>query len=536
MRLIHRSRTVANPSDVLEKISVFLAELRSSHPRDQVIHHILELLSTLIPSDAAGLLCYHQDSRTIEFLQGRGAWASLANQSIHAAATSSSLSTDPVTEAFLRERFPNKGGASMFLMGIPLKARSHEIGSLWIGRDSASRQAFSNEEIKIAHIVADVAAGAMLQNGLCERVEKQQFQISAMRSVQQTITSSLDSSFTLNVFLDQVTTQLDMDAATVMVLGSKSSEMGVAATRGFFEATRSHSLLWADHSLASQACVERKTVFLAGARSDDLTILSHPLMRSEGFVVYYATPLIAHGQVKGVLEVFRRSPRKLDPEWTELFESLALQGAIAVENYESFENLQRTHSELALACDSTIEGWCRAVDLRAQEAEGHSLRVADLAIRLAEKMGIAPEQMTSIRRGSLLHDIGILGIPDRILWKPGVLTEEEWKLMREHPKLAENLLAPIEFLRPSMDIPRYHHERWDGQGYPYRLSGTDIPPAARLFSIVDVWDSMQSQRPFRKPWTRVETINYIREASGSQFDPSVVLAFLNLMQESAETV
>jgi HD-GYP domain-containing protein (c-di-GMP phosphodiesterase class II) len=310
--------------------------------------------------------------------------------------------------------------------------------------------------------------------------------------------------------------------------------MTVAATRGFLEAARSHSLLWADHSLAPQACLERQTVFLAGTRLDDPVVQSHPLMKSEGFAVYYATPLIIHGQVKGVLEVFRRSPRKLDLDWTDLFESLALQGAIAVDNYESSEKLQRTHSELALACDSTIEGWCRAVDLRAQEAEGHSFRVADFAVRLAEKMDIAQEQMVTIRRGSLLHDIGMIGIPDRILWKTDNLTEDEWKEMQEHPKLAEGLLSPIEFLRPSMDIPRYHHERWDGQGYPYHLSGRDIPPAARLFSVVDVWDSLQSRRPFRSPWTRTEASQYIREVSGSQFEPEAVSAFLDLIQESNE--
>jgi HD-GYP domain-containing protein (c-di-GMP phosphodiesterase class II) len=534
MRLVRRSLTVASPSDVLENISFFLADLQSSHSSDKITHKILKLLSDLVPSDAAGLFCYHPESQVVEILQGQGAWVSLTNQSIPVEDNFSSLSTDPSTAAYLYARFPHKRSTPAHLLGIPLKSNNREIGALWIGRDSMNWPGFTKEESKIAYLVADVAACAMLQTRLCERVEKQQLQIFAVRSVQQAITSSLDLSVTLNVFLDQVTTQLDMDAATVMVLGSKSSEMTVAATRGFIESTLSHSLLWADHSLAPQACIERKTVFLAGTQTDDPIILNHPLMRSEGFFVYYATPLIAHGQVKGVLEVFRRSPRKLDLEWSELFESLALQGAIAVDNYESFEKLQRTHSELALACDSTIEGWCRAVDLRAQEAEGHSFRVADLAVRLAEKAGIAPEQMISIRRGSLLHDIGMIGIPDRILWKADNLTEDEWKLMHEHPKLAEDLLSPIEFLRPSMDIPRYHHERWDGKGYPHHLSGTDIPPAARLFSVVDVWDSLQSQRPFRNAWPRMEAINYIRKASGSQFEPSAVSAFLDLLEESSE--
>jgi HD-GYP domain-containing protein (c-di-GMP phosphodiesterase class II) len=153
-------------------------------------------------------------------------------------------------------------------------------------------------------------------------------------------------------------------------------------------------------------------------------------------------------------------------------------------------------------------------------------------VRTAERMGIAPDQILPLRRGALLHDIGKLGIPEEILSKPDALTESEWQVVRQHPKFAEHLLEPIEFLRPALDIPKFHHERWDGSGYPYGLAGSNIPLAARIFSVVDVWDSMQARRPFRQALSEADTIEHLKQSSGRQFDPEVVRSFLQILQES----
>ncbi len=255
-------------------------------------------------------------------------------------------------------------------------------------------------------------------------------------------------------------------------------------------------------------------------------------MKEEDFVAYSATPLIAHGRVHGILEVFHRSAVEPSFARTELLDSIALQAAIAVDCAGSFQNLQQIRSELSMACDSMIEGFSRAVDLRAREAEGHSLRVSELSIRTAEKMGVSQDRIPALRRGALLHDIGKIGIPDRILWKPEALDDEEWQWVRLHPQFAEQVLAPIEFLRTAMDIPKFHHERWDGGGYPYGLSGNDIPLPARIFSVIDVWDSMQSKRPFRDAWNASDAAEYITQSSGRQFDPDVVRTFMQILSES----
>ncbi len=198
------------------------------------------------------------------------------------------------------------------------------------------------------------------------------------------------------------------------------------------------------------------------------------------------------------------------------------------------EELRRANLSLQLAYDATLAGWSRALDLRDRETEGHTQRVTELTVRLAQAMGVPEAELVHIRRGALLHDIGKLGIPDAILLKPGPLSEEEWEVMRRHPDYAFRWLAGIEFLRPALDIPYCHHERWDGGGYPRGLKGEEIPLAARIFAVVDVFDALTSDRPYRKAWSRDEALRYIHEQAGRQFDPKVVEVFLR--EVGAESV
>jgi len=193
------------------------------------------------------------------------------------------------------------------------------------------------------------------------------------------------------------------------------------------------------------------------------------------------------------------------------------------------KNLEEAHKQLLSAYDETIEGWSRAMDLRDKETEGHSQRVTDLTMKLASTFGISKEEMVHVRRGALLHDMGKLGIPDSILLKSSQLTDEEWAFMRQHPQLAYGMLYPIEYLRPALDIPYCHHEKWDGTGYPRGLQGEQIPLVARIFAVVDVWDALTSDRPYRKAWEQEKVFKHIKEQSGKHFDPLVVNAFLEII-------
>ena len=198
---------------------------------------------------------------------------------------------------------------------------------------------------------------------------------------------------------------------------------------------------------------------------------------------------------------------------------------------EGREREQRAALELALAYDATLEGWARALELRDSETEGHSRRVAAMTDQLALALAVPEEQRVHIHRGALLHDIGKMAVPDGILLKPGSLNEEEWKILRQHPEHAVELLSPIAYLRPALDIPKYHHERWDGTGYPHGLAGEAIPLAARMFAVADVWDALAHARPYRRAWSVTEVTRHLESLAGSHLDPSIVDVFLGLVRE-----
>ncbi len=235
---------------------------------------------------------------------------------------------------------------------------------------------------------------------------------------------------------------------------------------------------------------------------------------------------VAEGFNKGDLSVM------MDESRDDEFGSLARYFNKSVVNLDQMSRqLQHSNKELFMAYDNTITGWSRAMDMRDKETEGHSQRVTEMTICIAREMGIKDDTLIHIRRGALLHDMGKLGVPDRILFKPGKLNDDEWVLMKKHPEFAYEMLYPIEFLRPSLDIPYCHHEKWDGSGYPQGLTGETIPVAARIFAVVDVWDALCSDRPYRPSWPKEKIITHIRSLSGTHFDPKVVDVFFQINWE-----
>jgi putative nucleotidyltransferase with HDIG domain len=217
-------------------------------------------------------------------------------------------------------------------------------------------------------------------------------------------------------------------------------------------------------------------------------------------------------------------------------ETMAQQAAIAIDNAMLYEDLQRTNVELTVAYDATIEGWSHALDLRDHETEGHAKRVTEATLHLARAVGMPEAELVHVRRGCLLHDIGKMAIPDEILFKPSALDEKEWEIMRRHPVSAFEWLAPIAFLRPALDIPYCHHERWDGNGYPRQLEGEQIPLSARIFAVVDNWDALRSDRPYRKAWTDSQVISHIQSLTGTFFDPSILRIFMDMYNSEDERI
>ena len=364
-----------------------------------------------------------------------------------------------------------------------------------------------------------------------ELVQRQLRYLETLRRVDLAISASIDLKLTLQLFLEQVTTQLMVDAAIIYLLDPQTKRLTSDTYSGFRHQNLQGVSLALGQGYAGQAALTRRTIHDPDFSHADESLLAVPSLREEKFVSYFAVPLIAKNLVVGVLELFHRQPIINDTEWITFMEAMSSQAALAIDNSRLFTDLQRANMDLTMAYDATIEGWARALELRDGETKGHSLRVTALVIELARRMGLHGEALTHIRRGALLHDIGKMAVPDNILLKPGELTEDEWEVMRRHPIYAYEMLADVEFLRLALDIPYCHHEHWDGSGYPRGLAGEAIPLSARIFSVVDGWDALTSDRPYRPAWGVDETRAYIIANSGKLYDPEAVTVFLKMLED-----
>ena len=351
------------------------------------------------------------------------------------------------------------------------------------------------------------------------------------RNLASILSASLDLQVTLNALLQQVGDHLHVDAVDVLLLNPHTNILEYAAGRGFFGTGAALAQVRMGEGYAGQAAQEQRIAGGAIPSESEGEYARAAWLADEGLAAGYAAPLVARGQSKGVLEVFQRVRFEPGREWLNSLETLAGQAALAIDNAQLFDGLQRSNVEFSVARDMTIEAWVRALDLRNKEAEGHTQRVVDMTVRLARALKIGGMDLVHMRTGAILHDIGKLGVPETVLLKVGQLTAAEWVVMRKHPSYAYELLWPVGYLRPALDIPLGHHEKWDGTGYPHGLKGEQIPLAARLFAVVDVWDSVGSDRPYRPAWPAEKVRQHIRSLAGTHFDPRIAQVFMSLLPD-----
>jgi len=439
-------------------------------------------------------------------------------RSVEDPAIHSPIQADDVQRALLGESF----GTVVEVAGLafdsrvsPLKERDGTVsGVIGVATDITARKQ-AEREINA------------LNTQLGVRLER----IAALRRVDMTIRGSLDLNVTLNTVLDQIMAQLDVHAASVFLLDPHARNLTEVTSRGLRGDSAGRPSVPLGEGAVGRAALTRSPVRVVAANLSEPPTGRTAMLADQGLMVSYAVPLVAKGLVKGVLEVAHRTKLDSGSQGVDFLESLADQAAIATDNAALFAELQTSNAEMTLAYDATIEGWSRALDLRDKETEGHTQRVTKLSVRLAQALGVSGDHLTNVRRGALLHDIGKMGIPDAILLKPGPLDAEEWATMRRHPEYAYQWLSPVSFLRPALEIPYSHHEKWDGTGYPRGLSGEQIPLAARLFAAVDIWDALRSDRPYRGAWPVGRVIDHIRSLSGTHLDPAVVEVFLRTIAE-----
>ena len=536
-RLLEETRHRLNELEVINKIS---ASLRTAETLDQMLPIFVDgLLNALNLADGA-IFLHDAVSNTLRLHVRRGLYVAFSTPPLqpgegiigHVFETGASyfspdFSTDPLTCQRTLDQVPSGIGG----ICLPLRTAREIVGVVAVAFPTARRP--TPDEIHLVETLAEIAGNTFNRMRLLEETETRLQALAALRTIDLAIATSFDLRITLNVLLEQTINQLKVDAADILLYNSTLQLLEYKASRGFSGRTVEQTRLQLGQGYAGQAALEGRTIHLPDLRDRSISFNRFLHLAGERFVSYFAVPLMIKGDVKGVLELFLRSEFMPTGEWQDFLDALARQAAIAIDNAQLFDSLQRSRVELEMAYDFTLEGWSRAVDLRDRETEEHTQRIVDLTLQLARRCGLNESELVHVRRGALLHDIGKVGIPDQILWKPGPLTDEEWVIMRQHPDFAKKFIEDIDYLRQAMDIPYCHHERWDGSGYPRHLKGEDIPKAARIFAVVDVYDALMNDRGYRKAWPKEKVLDYLREQKNKEFDPKVVDDFIQMSEEES---
>jgi PAS domain S-box-containing protein/putative nucleotidyltransferase with HDIG domain len=522
----------------LEAINKVSSALRTAHTLDEMLPILLDKTLEVIHAAQGSIWLFDPEKNTLGAAVARGYDAQTGPSSLSPVSAGKGIvgrvfaGGQPYVTGDFRS-FPGLSKETRQLISpgiggavIPIRAEEDVIGVFMI--NIPSPRELTPEEVHLLTTLSEIAGNAIRRTSLSQQTDRRLRQLTALSQIDRAITSSLDLHLNLNTLLQEAIAQLEIHAADVLLFNPASQTLDFIAGSGFrtrnFEQT--HQRL--GEGYAGRAALERQIIHVPNLAERNDNPLAAKAVADEAFVSYFAVPLLAKGQIKGVLEIFHRAPLDRGAEWLDFLNTLAGQAAIAIDNSTLFENLQRANLELTLAYDDTIEGWSRALDLRDKETEGHTQRVTEMTVRLARTMDLGETELVKIRWGALLHDIGKMGIPDGILFKPGPLSDEEWVIMKRHPQFAFEMLSPIQYLRSAIDIPYHHHEKWDGTGYPLGLKGEQIPLAARVFAVVDVWDALRSDRPYRTAWPVEKVREHIRSLAGTHFDPRVVKAFLAL--------
>jgi len=372
--------------------------------------------------------------------------------------------------------------------------------------------------------VTELRAAQRQQRDLLRRIK-------SLHRIDQMILSLSPLEIVLRQIAQETRETLSVDAVSILVRREPQHRLYVGAELGFSYSPPQETALHFDEGYVGRAVMQRELVVVRDIQAVEPAFGRMDMVVAEGFHGYACCPIISKGSVAGVMEVFMREPSLPASDQVEFFQTLVGQAAIAMDNFSAFQKLQTANEKLLLAYDSNIEGWSRALDYRDKETEGHSARVTEITVEIARRAGMDEEALRYVRWGALLHDIGKMGVPDHILLKPGKLSEEEWIIMKRHPVIARDLLRPIKHLEEAIDIPYCHHEKWDGSGYPQGLRGEDIPRAARLFAVVDIWDALRSDRPYREGWSEAAVLEHLHQIAGSHLDPELVDLFCASVHE-----
>ncbi len=517
----------------LEAVASISSALRAALTRDEVYPIILDQIETLLDTDGIGLVLRDPETGEVKVEHARGTWSSL----MHMRFSPEQATRGPIL--VLKEPYLNNQIESSLHMFqtrpysglkatacVPLEIEGNIIGSLWIGRKTE----ISQDDVRILSALAHTTANAIHRVALYEQTRLYADQLALGSETGRELAETL-SLIEIYTRLSNSIYRMLPNLARVLITRFDPDTQEIVYAHGLQD-NRPLDVTVMPHLPLRKAdeCDQSRAIHTREAfvKNDCKLYLNGPSSAPVQSVLL--VPLVIKGEALGVLQLESYVNRRFGKPDVQLLTLIGNTAAIAIQNALLFENLQQSHENLTLAYETTLEGWARALDLRDHGTQDHTHRVVDLAVQLGSRLGMDESELTNLRRGAQLHDIGKMGVPDSILLKPGPLTEDEWKVMRLHPVYAYEMLYPVPEFRKIIDIPYCHHEKWDGTGYPRKLSSQDIPLPARIFSVVDVWDALCSDRPYRSAWPAEKVINYLQSQAGRQFDPAVVEEFLGMVQ------
>lgn len=415
-----------------------------------------------------------------------------------------------------------KDHTELFSGGLfPLVKDGQVIGA--IGLLGNSSDYFDLDTLAWIRTLTQIISDSLMREKLGDRAKN------AEQAISRILQASLDIRHAMPAVLEILAALLEADAVLALRHNSGSRRFELLGTHGVEPTLLAKINLYFETGLTGRSFFEGNwPIWVQDLQGYPSSTRLINRLDEEGFRGYLALPLFAGNVLVGALEVAWRAPRYTKAGADDILDSISKQIAFAMERTNIIRDLRQRNTDLLNRYHALIEGLSRALELRDLETVGHTRRVSTLTMRLVEHMEIEPGLWDDIRMGALLHDIGKIGIPDAILLKPGSLTAQERRVMEQHVLFGYNVLVPVINMRPALDITLYHHECWDGLGYPHGLKGEQIPLVARLFAVVDVFDALTSDRPYRPAWSRARALEYLKERSGTQFDPQIVRHFLEI--------
>jgi PAS domain S-box-containing protein len=517
-----------------EAIATLSGALRDVQDRAGTLAVVLKEVTALLNPLGVHLCLLDVRSNTLVIEAGEGIGASVVNRRFLTdksllgrtlKMTKPQIIEDFDSNPMIPEKMRTELSEVKLAYTIPLIVHGNAIGALMI----FPREKIPERDMLLLNSLADFSASAIQRVNLFEQARQQVQRLEALHTIDKAITSITDINMTLSIFSDQVISLFGVDAVAIWLNNPVTHTLTLAHGHGFKSMLPLNTTMRLGRGISGQVALEQRVTIIPNLAAGLYELSPSPIRwEQEHFVSYIGAPLIAKGELKGILEIYSCTPVSEDNDWLDFLEAISHQAAIAVDNSRMFVDLQRSNAELLQSYNAMLENLAQIPEKREPTYAGHSLNVADLSLRLARALDVDQGDMIHIYRGTLLHDLGTLAIPDAIIKKPGKLNEEEWALVKKHPTWAHEWFSRLNFVKSALNVPYCHHERWDGSGYPRGLKGTNIPIEARIAAVADVWDALTHDRPYRKAWKAADAQEYVSKQSGKLFDPQVVQVFLKM--------